>query len=286
MTFLVNCIQSAVLDCKVLEELRKRGGFDLSRFHRDVLAAAFENISVFNEGLYHRSPVGAALTAMHLAIPTAFPELYRLDAEDRKLIASLWRICRRKQPKIAEAASMISSALMCYGYTTPGNARQAIDGSLSAVFRYLGKRYDPDEHMISRPAEIAWVDKMRDFAPGLSPRKKHEIIRDSIRSRREILGVHLRPDNIWVQFAPIERGFSAFNLPKITRPAPQYPGENTPFHPAYLPGPWPAMPEPLKMIMLSRLNAQPPEFDLYQPKYVLSHKPGQSQQHFLPQGRN
>ncbi len=215
----VNVIQSMVLDCTVLWGLRKRGGLNLDQFRHDIVAAAAETITPFKYGLMHGSLAGQLLAAQALAVPTAFPDLYKLKPEEKHLIDELWQICRLHEPGIAKVAEQLTKSLRAHGYDTVDGARRAIDECLLAAFRFLGVKFDLDRDLIPREMSVSWVDKMPEFIRGAPPRVKHEVLRDVIRMRRQVYCTRIGPDNVIVDFVPEGSPFNSRGFPRISRPS-------------------------------------------------------------------
>ena len=229
MDFMVNFIQSIVIDCKVLQQLKWRRGLDLSQFRYDIVAAAVELIQPLGQGMMHQYRYTDIVAACSLAVPTAFPDLYELDEADRTTIRSLWDVIDQYEPKLAIVAKQMTQALLKHGYETQEGAVRAIDACLTAAFGYLKVDFDPQKHLEPRVMEMAIIDKMPHFIPGAPIPAKYGLLRHSILTRRHILSAQNRTghSDVALEIAPPGVPFSALNLPKIERPAMTHPAQYT-----------------------------------------------------------
>jgi hypothetical protein len=216
----VSFLQSMVLDCTVLWQLKKRGGFDLDLFRRDLMAALRENIVPFKSGMMHATPFGQLAAAQALAVPKAVPDLYGLTKEDRAELEELWQVCRQAEPVIARTAERISAALREHGYQTGSGIRSSIDKALAAAFEFLCLPFSPEKDMVQNRLQIALIDKMPEYMPGLPILSKYEALCRSILNRRPILWSSYTPETkeVTVHYAREGLPWSALGLPKVTRP--------------------------------------------------------------------
>jgi len=118
MTMMVNIVQSMVLDCVVLREMKRRDGFNCDQFRRDLVEAAIASITPYERGMMHVTPFGQLVGAENLAVPLALPEFYELRREDKKVVQELWKICRRQDPAMAWVAEKYAEALRRHGFDT------------------------------------------------------------------------------------------------------------------------------------------------------------------------
>lgn len=228
MDFLVNYVQSAVIDCKVLQQLQWRQGLDLPEFRYDMVAVAVSLVKPLGHGQRHFYDYSNLITACSVAVPRAFPELYELDHSQRETIRGLMKILWRFEPKLARTTERMTEAMKMHGFDTPAGAIRAIDECLAAAVSYLGAHdFDPRKHLIPRVMQMEWRDKLRNFNPGAPVELKHRILRESIRRRQHPVNPVNRPNerDVAVQWAPMGAPFSALDLPEIVRPAPAYPAE-------------------------------------------------------------
>jgi len=220
VSMVVSFVQSLVLDCTVLWQLRKRGGFDHGVFRHDIMAGARLNVAPLKRGMMHGTPLGQLVAAYALAVPKAFPNLYGLSAWDRKELEGLWRALRKCEPSIERTADKIATALSEHGYESESGIRASVDKSLSASFEFLCHPFDPEKDMVPRIVRLVLADKMPEFMSGLPVDIKHEALRDSIRSRQHILSAAYTPGKkVIVNFAPAGSRFSHRMLPRIARPS-------------------------------------------------------------------
>jgi len=220
ITEVVTYIQSAVIDCKVLEVLEKRGDLDMSEFYSDIITVAFDLIDPLSDRKWmHSSPYTDLVTALSLSVPTAFPELYRVSKSNRKKLAKLWRILE-SHPKVLNMAREFTRAMKTHGYQTNEGAVKAIDCCLVAAFKFLRMDFDLKRDMVPRVLLIDSCDKIPSFAPGAPVAAKHELLRKSILQRRHFVCADNQPEyeRIYFRFAPEGEPFSALNFPPIVRP--------------------------------------------------------------------
>ncbi len=255
MDFLVNYIQSAIIDCKVLQQLSFRGGIDVTQFHRDIVSVAVDLIEPLGQGMKHGHRYTDIVAACSLAVPSAFSDLYKLKEADRKAINALWKIAGRFEPEMADLAN----AMTRYGFHAQAGAVKSIDACLAAAFDFLGTEFRCQTDLIPRYNQMGMLDKMPHFAPGMPYLAKHALLRESILRSQQILRATNRPGEgrAAIIVAPLGAPFSVFNLPKIVGAA--FPKEAT---------------DPME---INRLTAQgmdvvvmTDEIDIYEEKYVFT----------------
>lgn len=213
-------LQSMVLDCTVLWQLRKRDGFDLELFRRDIMADVRENITPFKSGMMHATPFGQLVAAQALAVPRAVPDLYALTKADLHELEELWQVCRKYEPAIARTADKLVAALREHGYQTESGIRSSIDKILRAAFEFLCIPFDPDKDMVPNKLQMALIDKMPDWMPGLPVLSKYEALCRSVLKRCPILWTAFTPETkeVLVHYARDGQPWSPLLLPKISRP--------------------------------------------------------------------
>lgn len=216
----VNFLQSMVHDCTVLWQLRKRGGFDLDLFRKDIIADLRENIGPLMSGMMHATPLGQLMAAQALAVPKACADLYELTKEDNDEVERFWRFCRKAEPTIARTASKLVAALQNHGYQTESGIRAAIDESLIAAFEFLCYPFDPAKDMVRLEGKTALVDKFPDFLPGFPIPCKHEALWKSILGGKPIIWSAYSPEEkeYIIHFAREGFPYTSLPLPRIVRP--------------------------------------------------------------------
>lgn len=228
----VNLIQSMVLDCTILWVLRKRGGFNLDTFRRDIVPAAVASIEPYSHGMMSASLFGQLVGVEALAVPTAFSDLYELDDAENKRIQEMWDVCRRYEPAMARTADKFTRSLRTYGYDTAEGVAHAIEECLDAAFEFLCVPYERKRDLVpKRMNEDYRLDKMPDFLYGVPPRKKHKVLCDIIKLRRHMTEAHSSPNGLVVQFEPEGSPYSINWLPSITPPY----GAQKPLHMDFFP---------------------------------------------------